>query len=87
MTHNDFRQAALAMSAYEPIEGEYRDRAHQKWKAGKDGINFFGFRWRYREEDAGHVPCASADCIGVEIIDQPDDGFPLDILAYSTGNF
>lgn len=36
-----------ALAAYEPVNSEFRERAHMDWRTGEKGINMYGLRWKY----------------------------------------
>jgi hypothetical protein len=38
---------AEALAAYEPVNSEFRERAHMDWRTGEKGINMYGLRWKY----------------------------------------
>lgn len=45
-TRND-KVEADALAAYEPVNSEFRERAHMDWRTEEKGINMFGLRWKY----------------------------------------
>ena len=44
---NILKAEAEALAAYEPVNSEFRERAHMDWRTEEKGINMYGLRWKY----------------------------------------
>jgi hypothetical protein len=83
MSQEQSTKRTSIMSAYEPIEGEFRERAYKSWRNKKAGSNLYGFRWRYKEPDAECLPSPEACYVGIEFMEMGNDLYPRDVLAYA----
>jgi hypothetical protein len=66
------------MSAYEPIDSEFRARAWKRWRNRKGSSNMFGPRYRFIEPDASVLPSPKNGFVGIDGMETVVDYFPLD---------
>jgi hypothetical protein len=77
-------EEANTLSAYEPIDSEFRTQAYKKWRNPKVGISTFGPRRRQMKPDDGILTQTGISKMGIEDINMIFDYFPLDELDGST---
>jgi hypothetical protein len=76
------KKEAIIMSIFEPIDGEFRARAHKKWRCQKESINMFGPRRRHKKLDVENLSSHKIGFVGIEDMEMMViDYFPLDELA------